>query len=112
MPKYLIYASYNAEGLKGLQKDKASGRREAVRQACESVGGKLEAYYFAFGEHDVLSIVDLPDNVAASAVSLAVSANGSLRTQTTVLLTVEEVDRALATDVGYHAPGRFVPSAP
>lgn len=62
----------------------------------------LKHNYFAFGEHDIVGIVDLPDNVAA---------NASLRTHTTVLLTVEEVDRALATDVGYHAPGRFVPSA-
>ncbi len=41
MPKYLIHASYTAEGLKGLQKDKASGRQQAVRQVLESVGGKL-----------------------------------------------------------------------
>ena len=66
MAKYLITASYSGEGLKGLQKDKATGRREAVRQAVESVGGRLEAYYFAFGEDDVVSIVDLPSNIAAS----------------------------------------------
>jgi uncharacterized protein with GYD domain len=101
MAKYLITASYSADGLKGLQKDKASGRRDAVRQACESVGGKLEAYYFAFGENDVISIVDLPDNVAASALSLAVSATGIVRTRTTTLLTVEEVDKSLAATVRF-----------
>ena len=69
MAKYLITASYTAEGMRGLQKDKASGRRNAVREACESIGGKLEAFYFAFGEDDVVTIVDLPDNIAASAVS-------------------------------------------
>jgi len=105
MAKYLITASYSADGLKGLQKDKASGRRDAVRQACESVGGKLEAYYFAFGEDDVISIVDLPDNVAASALSLAVSATGIVRTRTTTLLTVEEVDKALAATVRFRRAG-------
>jgi len=105
MAKYLITASYNAEGMKGLQKDKASGRREAVRQACESVGGKLESFYFAFGEDDVVTIVDLPDNIAASAVSLAASATGLVRTRTTALLTPEEVDKALGTTVKFRGAG-------
>ena len=105
MAKYLITASYSAEGLKGLQKDKASGRRTAVRQACESIGGKLDAFYFAFGEDDVVSIVDLPDNVAASALSLAASATGLIRTRTTALLTVEEVDKSLATTVKFRGAG-------
>ena len=105
MAKYLITASYSAEGLKGLHKDKASGRREAVRQACESVGGKLEAFYFAFGEDDVVTIVDLPDNVAASAMSLAASATGLIRTRTTTLLTPEEVDKALGTTVRFRGAG-------
>ena len=105
MAKYLITASYSAEGLKGLLKDKASGRRNAVREACESIGGKLDAFYFAFGEDDVVSIVDLPDNVAASALSLSASATGLIRTRTTALLTVEEVDKSLATTVKFRGAG-------
>jgi uncharacterized protein with GYD domain len=103
--KYMITASYSAEGLKGLQKDKASGRRDAVRQACESIGGKLDAFYMAFGADDVVTIVDLPDNVAASALSLAASATGLVRTRTTVLLTPEEADKALAVTARYRGPG-------
>ncbi|MBV9583999.1 MAG: GYD domain-containing protein [Alphaproteobacteria bacterium] len=105
MAKYLITASYSADGMKGLQKEKASGRRDAVRQACESIGGRLESYYFAFGEDDVVSIVDVPDNVAASALSLAVSATGTARTRTTALLTVEEVDKALGTKIRFRGAG-------
>lgn len=105
MAKYLVTASYSAEGLKGLQKDKASGRRDAVRQACESVGGKLECVYYALGEYDVVVIVDLPDNVAASALSLAASATGLVRTRTTALLTVEETDKALAATVKFRGAG-------
>jgi uncharacterized protein with GYD domain len=106
MPKYLIQASYTAEGLKGLQKDKASGRRTAVASAVETLGGKLEATYYCFGQDDVIVIVDLPDNIAASSLSLAVSASGLVRTKTTPLLTVEEVDKALAKSTNYRAPGR------
>ena len=109
MAKYLITASYNAEGMKGLQKDKASGRREAVRQACESVGGKLEAFYFAFGEDDVVTIVDLPDNIAASAMSLAASATGLVRTRTTALLTPEQVAKVVGAMVRFRGAGVGLP---
>ena len=107
MPKYLVQASYTAEGLKGLQKDKASGRKEAVSKAIEGLGGKLEAIYFAFGADDVVVILDLPDNVAAARLAIAVGASGLIHTRTTLLLTVEEVDQALAgPDIGFRAPGR------
>jgi len=105
MPKYLIYASYTPEGLRGLQKDKASGRRDAVRQVLESVGGRLESIYYAFGHDDVVITADLPDNIAASAISLSVSAVGLVRTRTTPLLTVEEVDKALGININYRKPG-------
>jgi len=107
MPKYLIEASYTAEGLKGLQRDKASGRRDAVRNAVEGLGGKIEAMYYALGDHDVIVVLDLPSPIAATRLSVAVSASGLVRTKTTTLLTVEEADEALGgTDVGYRGPGR------
>jgi uncharacterized protein with GYD domain len=105
MGKYLIQAAYTAEGLKGLQKDKASGRKQAVTKAVEALGGKVEAMYFALGEHDVLLIVDMPDVVSGAALGLRVSATGLVRTKTTSLLTIEEADRALAKTVDYRAPG-------
>ena len=106
MPKYLIAASYSSEGLKGLQKDKASGRRAAITTAIEGVGGKLECLYYALGQDDAYIIADLPDNVAATAIGVATSAAGLVRTRTTPLLTVEEVDRALEKSVDYRPPGR------
>jgi uncharacterized protein with GYD domain len=106
MPKYMIEASYTAEGLKGLQKDKASGRKAVVHKVVESVGGKVEAMYFALGDHDVIVIADLPNAVAATAIALGVSASGLVRTKTTALLTVEETDQALGKKLDYTPPGR------
>src|SRR5262249_8583794 len=106
MPKYLISGSYSADGLKGLQKDKASGRRQALAAALEGVGGKLDCAYFALGEDDVYVIADLPDNVSAAALAITASATGLVRTRTTALMTIEEVDRALEKTVNYRAPGR------
>jgi uncharacterized protein with GYD domain len=106
MAKYLIHAAYTAEGLRGLQKEKASGRREAIAKLMESAGGKLEALYFSLGEDDVIVIVDCPDTVSVASVAIAVSASGLVRTRTTALMTVEEVDRALAKSVTYRPPGK------
>ncbi len=106
MAKYLARVSYTADGVKGLMKDKASGRRAAVAKLVESDGGKLEAFYFAFGADDAVLIVDLPNNVNAAAFSLAVNATGFVNLSLTPLLTVEEMDAALGKSVTYRAPGK------
>ena len=105
MPKFLIEATYTPEGLRGLAKDKASGRQAVVKEALASLGGKLEATYFALGDSDVYVLCDCPDHVTAAALSLAVSASGLVRTKTIPLLTVEEADRALTMKTAYRAPG-------
>ncbi len=105
MPKYLIQASYTQEGVKGLQSAGGSSRRDAVAQVAESVGGRLESFYFAFGEHDTYVILDLPDNETAAAVALTVNAAGGATTNTSVLLTPEEVDAAANRSVDYRPPG-------
>jgi len=105
MPKYMIQASYTPEGLHGLMSDSASGRRADVQAAINSLGGKIEAFYYAFGGDDVVIILDLPDNVAAAAVSMTTASSKAVRIRTTPLLTVEEVDKALEIKLRYRAPG-------
>ena len=78
---------------------KSQGTRHRARAAeashlSESLGGRVEAHYYALGDHDVYAIVDLPDNVSATAASLAVGASGALSVETVVLLTGAEVDEA------------------
>ena len=106
MPKYLIQGRYTPEGLKGLAKDKASGRKAAVQAAMKGLKGKVESMYFALGSDDVLVIVDAPDNIAAAALSLSVGSTGLVSIRTTPLLTVDEVDQALALPSKYRAPGQ------
>ena len=105
MPKYLVEASYTAEGVKGVQSAGGTSRRDAIAALAESVGGQLESFYFAFGERDVYTVVDLPDNESATAVALTVNASGAVNVRTTVLLTPEEVDAAAKRSVEYRAPG-------
>ena len=105
MPKFLIEASLTTEGVKGVQSEGGSARREAVASAMESVGGRLEGFYFGFGEHDVFAICDFPDNESAVAMALAVNASGAVTTRMVVLVTPEQVDEAVKRSVQYRAPG-------
>ena len=106
MPKYLVQANYVGEGLKGLLKEGGSSRRAAVEKLFSSVGGKVEAFYFAFGDTDLFLIADVPDNVTAAALSLTVNAAGAATAKVTVLLTPEEIDAAVKKTPGYRPPGQ------
>ena len=106
MPKYLCEARYTAKGAKGMEKEGGSSRRKAVEKHLAQVGGKLEAMYFAFGDVDCYVIVDLPDNVSAAALAFAVNESGEIMTKTVVLLTSEEIDRAVKKKIKFRAPGR------
>jgi uncharacterized protein with GYD domain len=106
MPKFLVRATYTAEGAKGVLKDGGSGRRKAVENALASLGGKLEAFYFTFGDDDAILIIDLPDNEAALAIGMTVGASGAVRSHTTVLIPIDEVDRAAKRRVDFRPPGR------
>ena len=92
-----------ARGASSKKAEAAAGRRSS--SSFKKIGGDLEAFYFAFGEDDVYVIADLPDNVTAAAVGLAVSGSVSSRTRTVVLLTPEEIDEATKKSVEYRAPG-------
>ena len=105
MPKYLVQASYTREGVEGVRSKGGSSRRDAVAETARSLGGNLESFYFAFGDHDAYVIVDLPDNEAAAAVALTVNAAGGAATKTTVLLSAEQVDEAAKRSVEYRPPG-------
>ena len=106
MAKYLVEARYTPEGAKGLAREGGSARRTAVSKMVQAAGGKVEAFYFAFGEVDVYTIIELPDDVSAAAVALTVSQSGAAKLKTIALLSPEEIDKASKKSVEYRAPGR------
>ena len=105
MPKYLVQASYVGDGVRGLRQEGGSARRDAVEKACASVGGTLEAFYYAFGDADVVTVIDLPDNTTAAGVALLIAASGKIDIKTTVLLSPEEIDAAIKVGGDYRPPG-------
>ncbi len=104
MPRYLFKATYTIEGAKGLLSEGGKSRRDVVAHAAESVGGRLETFDFAFGEHDVFLICELPDHAAAAKVALTVKAAGGADTETVVLISPEEIG-STADNVDYTPPG-------
>jgi uncharacterized protein with GYD domain len=106
MPKYLVIGNYTVDGVKGLMKDGGAKRKAAAEAAIKSVGARMEAFYFAFGDNDLYAIVDAPDNATLAGVALAINAGGGARLKTVVLLTGEEVDEALKKGAKYTPPGQ------
>jgi uncharacterized protein with GYD domain len=106
MAKYLVRASYTADGARGLMKDGGSKRVQVVTDMMRSAGATLEALYFALGDYDAYAIIDAPDILAVTAAALAANATGAVHVSTTPLLTPQELDRAITKAVTYTPPGR------
>jgi uncharacterized protein with GYD domain len=106
MPKYLIQANGTMEGWKGVLQEGGVSRRAVIENLIQSMGGTLEAFYYAFGETDEYVIADLPDNVTMASILMTVAASGSVTTKTNVLITPEEVDQAMKKTPLYRPPGK------
>ncbi|MGA2502149.1 MAG: GYD domain-containing protein [Tepidisphaeraceae bacterium] len=107
MSSYLIQVSYSTEALRSLIKN-PQNRSEVVRKSVEKLGGKLVGLWLSFGDYDVVVVAEMPDNVKAAALSLAVAAGGTAKSvKTTPLLSVEEGIAALkkAGNTGYKPVG-------
>ena len=105
MARYLFRAKYTQAGVTGLLREGGTSRREALRQTIEGMGGTLHDLFYAFGDWDLFLVTELPDDEAATAVSLNISAAGALDVSVTVIVTPETVDAAVRKSVPYRAPG-------
>jgi uncharacterized protein with GYD domain len=106
MAKYLFEGNYVGEGVKGLIKEGGSSRTMAATALMESVGCKLEAFYYAFGEYDFIAIIEAPDHAAIASLALTLNASGAIQGKTTVLLSAAEVDAATKLSPTYRPPGK------
>ena len=108
MAKYLFQATYTSEAW-AAQLQSPQNRVEVIRPVIEGLGGRIEGFYFAFGDYDVVGIVDMPNNVSMAAFALAAAGGGALKAvKTTPLMTIEEGVEAMrkASGAGYRPPGR------
>jgi uncharacterized protein with GYD domain len=95
MPVYLIQGSYTPQTWGALARN-PEDREQAVKTLVERAGGRFQALYYAFGEYDVIGIMEAPDSQTAAAISIAITSAGHLKSvQTTVLLTIKEAVDAM-----------------
>jgi uncharacterized protein with GYD domain len=103
MPAYLTQVAYTTEGWAAMVKN-PQDRTKAVQEPIKKLGGKVQNFWFAFGEYDVIGVIDFPNNVSAAAIAMAFAAGGAIKSvRTTPLLTAEEALDALkkAGSCGY-----------
>ena len=106
MPKFLLKASYKAEGVRAVIKEGGTARANAARALIESLGGTMECFYFALGDDDAIVIVDAPDLNSVLASSMAVNATGTVSCSLVPLVTPAEFDAAAKiSTAAYRAPG-------
>jgi uncharacterized protein with GYD domain len=105
MTKYLIKASYTAEGTRGLLKKGGTNRKKAIDEMVKAVGGKLDFFYYACGAYDVYAVCSLPDVATASAIMLSINASGLVNVCSELLIDPEEIDKAKNMVVKYRTPG-------
>jgi uncharacterized protein with GYD domain len=106
MPIVMTHVTYSPAGIKGVIQDGGSKRKAAVKQMVEAAGGKLHAFYFAYGDTDVVIIAEYPDNATAASVAMAVGGAGVVSSfRSTVLITPDELDAAAKKSVTYRPPG-------
>jgi uncharacterized protein with GYD domain len=103
--KYLFHGSYTQAGIQGVLKDGGTGRRKAVEKLAKSVGGSIESMYWAFGKDDFYVIGELPDHAAAAALASTTAASGAVSISTVVLLSADDIDKAVKLHPNYRAPG-------
>ena len=90
MPYFLTQASYTSEAWSALMRN-PHDRSEAVRPVVEKLGGRIVNAFFAYGEYDVVLILEMPDEASAAALAVAAAGGGALRAiKTTQLIPVAE----------------------
>jgi len=102
--RYLFSAAFTVDGIKNLQKQSATAFKAGVAKFFESVGGKLESWYFDYGTNTAYGFVDYPDEIAAATAQATVNAGGFAHVTYRPVLSAEDADRALAKSVAIRPP--------
>ncbi len=106
MNKYLIKATYNSNGIKGLIQEGGSVRRASIEKMAQEMGGKIESFYYALGGEDAYIIAEIPDDISTTTIGLTVNASGLVKVSMTALLTPSDIDAASKKSIVYRAPGK------
>ena len=107
MSKFMYSGSYTKKGVKGLLEEGGTARRDETKRMVESLGGKVEAYYWCYGKEDFVAIMDFPDHTTVTGMALNSAASGTFTGNLTPLISVEEMDEMVKVKLSdYRLPGQ------
>ena len=107
MPKYMYQVAYTSESW-ATQLASPQDREQQIGEVVQRLGGRIESFYYAFGDYDLVLVADFPDNESAAAISLAATSGGAVKSiKTTPLMTKSQGMEAMrkAAGAGYRPPG-------
>jgi uncharacterized protein with GYD domain len=89
MPTYVALIDWTEQGVRGF-KDSVD-RYEAASGQLEALGVNFKEIYWTLGSHDIVTIIDAPDDETLAAGLLAVAGQGNIRTTTLRAFTGDEM---------------------
>jgi uncharacterized protein with GYD domain len=79
MVTYVVLAKFTDQGAK-TAKDSPK-RAEAFKQMAKTFGVTVKDIFWTQGRYDIVTVVDAPDELSATALNLSLSALGNIRTE-------------------------------
>jgi uncharacterized protein with GYD domain len=96
MAKYAVFFTYTSDSWERLIKNPGFDRAAAMRHLADSMGGTLESIYWMSGTYDGINIIDVPDSVTATALSVTLIGSGAFKqVETHELFGEQEIGQAL-----------------
>lgn len=80
--------NWTQQGIENIKESPA--RLEKAKAATAAAGGEMKAFYMTLGQHDMVAVIEAPNDEAYAKTVLAIGAHGAVRTQTLRAFTEEE----------------------
>jgi uncharacterized protein with GYD domain len=94
MATYIVLSSFTDQGIRSVRD--TTKRADAVKETARKMGIETKSIYWTIGKYDVVATFEAPDDASITALSLALSSAGNIRTQTMRAFTRDEVTGILA----------------
>ncbi len=95
MATYICLGDWTQQGIENIQE--SPGRLDDAKAAVEAAGGAIRDFYMTTGAHDIVLVLEVPDDAALAKVLLTLGSKGSVRTTTMRAFTESEYREILGS---------------
>lgn len=88
MPTYIAMLKWTSQGLQDVKK--SPSRLDAARKGFEAVGVRMKDFYMVTGQHDMIAILEAPDDAALARAILGAASQGRITSETCRAFTENE----------------------